>query len=178
MFERDYFDWMVELICDRRLQRGYSYYKLLNYLHDTEFRYSLVRDGDRAHDGIGLRYRFWYESKGYDDDILGTFEDVPCSVLEMMIALAIRCEEDIMDDPSVGNRIGQWFWGMVVSLGLGAMTDDNFDIDFVDYTIERFLNRQYEPNGKGGLFTIRHADHDLRSVEIWFQLCWYLDSIV
>ena len=33
-----------------------------------------------------------------------------CSVLEMMIALAIRCEEHIMDDPDVGNRTGQWFW--------------------------------------------------------------------
>ena len=41
----------------------------------------------------------------------------------MMIALAIRCEEHIMDDPDAGDRTGQWFWSMLVSLGLGSMDE-------------------------------------------------------
>lgn len=82
-----------------------------------------------------------------------------------------------MDDPRKGDRTQQWFWGMVNSLGLGSMRDDIFDRGFVDYTINRFLNRDYEPNGKGGLFTIRNCDRDLRTVEIWYQLNWYLDTI-
>jgi hypothetical protein len=102
--------------------------------------------------------------------------DGPCSVLEMMIALAVRCEEHIMDDPNIGNRTGQWFWGMIVNLGLGAVTDERYDARLVDERIGRFLNRDYEPNGRGGLFTVRNCKYDLRDVEIWYQLCWYLDD--
>lgn len=51
--------------------------------------------------------------------IASYLDNRPCSVLEMIIALAIRLEEHIMDDPDIGNRTGQWFWDMIVSLGLG-----------------------------------------------------------
>ena len=96
----------------------------------------------------------------------------------MMIALAIRCEEHIMDDPDIGNRTGQWFWNMIVNLGLGSMTDAKFDENYTNMVIERFLNREYERNGDGGLFTVKHSRRDLRTVEIWYQMCWYLDEIV
>lgn len=136
----------------------------------------MMRDRNRAEDGVSLRYRF---AAYYNIDEMDAMNalDEPCSILEMMIALAIRCEENIMDDPHVGNRTSQWFWGMIVSLGLGSMTDIRFDRSAVDIIIGRFLEREYEPNGKGGLFTIRHCERDLRDVEIWYQLCWYLDSI-
>ena len=58
------------------------------------------------------------------------------------------------------------------------MSDDMFDKKYATYVINRFLNREYESNGKGGLFTINNCDEDLRNVEIWYQLCWYLDSII
>ena len=102
----------------------------------------------------------------------------PCSVLEMMIALAIRCEETIMDNPLYGDRTAQWFWRMMSNLGLGLMTDDIYDRDLVKQKIDRFLNREYDPDGKGGLFYIRGCAEDLRNVEIWAQLCWYLDLFV
>jgi hypothetical protein len=101
----------------------------------------------------------------------------PCSVLEMMVAIAIYCEEHVMDDPDYGDRTGQWFWGMISNLGLGAMHDENFDRRDVENKITRFLDRQYDPDGKGGLFRIRNCEHDLRKVEIFYQLCWYLNSI-
>ena len=171
----EYFEWMFNLACGERYSKLISYRKLLMYLHDVEFTFSIPRDGDRAEDGIDMRRRFEL-SHDYGD--LSDILTGPCSVLEMMIALAIRCEETIMDNPDVGDRTGQWFWGMIVNLGLGAMDDDKFDIHLVENSIERFLNRKYEPNGKGGLFTVRHRDRDLRYVEIWWQLCWYLDDIV
>ena len=82
-----------------------------------------------------------------------------------------------MDDTRVGDRTGQWFWGMITNLGLGSMTDDDYSRDYVDSVIDRFLRNDYESNGKGGLFTIRNCEYDLRSVSIWCQLCWYLDSL-
>ena len=171
----EYFEWMCGLICGNRYAEAVSYRKLLAYLHSIEFTYSIPRDKNRAEDGLDLRYRFSYETniKHAEDYIHG-----PCSVLEMMVALAIRCEENIMDDPSYGNRTGQWFWGMIVNLGLGFMTDSRFDEKFVDNVIFRFLNREYEPDGKGGLFTVRNCKYDLRTVEIWYQMCWYLDTFV
>lgn len=51
-----------------------------------------------------------------------------------------------------------------------------FDKKIVNIVIEKFLDREYEPNGQGGLFVIRNCRKDLREVPIWQQLCWYLDN--
>lgn len=170
-----YFDWLVELVCeDIEYSEFVSYRKLLMYLHAIEFTYLIPKDENRAEDGLSLRYRFAHHYLGIDD--VEYCLTGPCSVLEMMVALADRCET-IMDDPKVGNRTGQWFWGMIANLGLGAMTDIRFDRDYVDKAIKRFLNREYERDGRGGLFRVRHPDHDLRDMEIFHQLCRYLGTI-
>lgn len=168
-----YFDWLYELVCKNRFAKEISFRKLFAYLHSTEFRYFIDKDENRAEDGIMLRRRFYTQT----EQNVERYFNGPCSVLEMMIALALRCEQSIMDDPRLGNRTGQWFWRMVTNLGLGAMTDERFDKEYVSEAVERFLNREYEPNGKGGLFTVKHCDHDLREVEIWIQMLWYLDNI-
>lgn len=172
--ENEYFEWLYNLICGERFAEQISFRKLLIHLHSIEFTYSIPKDSNRAEDGKDLRWRFAIYSGDRD---LANYLDGPCSVLEMMIGLSIRCEENIMDDPNIGDRTGQWFWGMISNLGLGSMFDNRFDKQLVDKAVTIFLNREYEPNGKGGLFTIRNCDSDLRTVEIWHQLCWYLDSI-
>lgn len=172
----EYFDWMYDMVCENRLATGVSYRLLLGHLHRIHFKYLLPMDSNREADGVSLRYRY-ARHMGYEDnpeyitDVLNN----PCSVLEMMVALAIRCETDIMDDPQVGNRMTQWFWIMLRNLGIGYMSDDRYDENAVDNIIDRFLNRQYSPDGKGGLFLIDRCDCDLRTVEIWHQMCWYLD---
>lgn len=172
--ENEYFEWLYNLVCGERFSDQTSYRKLLMYLHTIEFTYSIPKDSNRAEDGKDLRWRFALYN---DDRSLSEYLIGPCSVLEMMIALAIRCEENIMDNPNIGDRTGQWFWGMITSLGLGSMYDSRFDKQFVNEIINAFLERDYRPDGKGGLFTIKNCDSDLRTVEIWYQLCWYLDSI-
>ncbi len=172
-----YFDWMYRLVAGNRYSKQ-SYRKLFARLHGTEFIYLIPMDGNRAEDGVDLRYRFGRENSYSDAVIAALLNDRPCSVLEMMIALSIRCEEHIMDDPDIGNRTGQWFWNMIVSLGLGSMTDGRFDRAFVDRTIARFLNREYERNGRGGLFTVSHCHRDMRSIEIWYQMNYYLNEVI
>ena len=176
--KNDYFGWLYDLMCKRRYSGRVSYKKLLMHLHNVEFRYLIPRDENRAEDGVNLRYRYSVD-RSYDRDVELTLAclDFPCTVLEMLIALAIKCEEQIMDDAQIGDRTAQWFWGMIVNLGLGSMTDDNYNKMLADRFINRFLDREYEPDGQGGLFTIKHCADDLRDVEIWHQLCWYLDSI-
>lgn len=173
-----YFNWLYSAVCGDRRSRPVSFRRLMIKLHDTDFKYFVSRDENKAIDGMDLRYRFAVMS-GYDhsSDVIVDILSGPCSVLEMMVALAIHCEEDIMDDPSYGDRTGQWFWNMIVNLGLGSMTDYNFDEEYIDEVLERFLNREYAPDGRGGLFTIRGCDADLRTVEIEYQLLWYLNTI-
>ena len=174
--DTDYFEWMCDIVCKDRFSQETSYRKLLAYLHSIEFTYSIQKDYNRAEDGKSLRYRFAYFD--HYEEFVTILEKRPCSVLEMMVALAVRCEKSIMDDAQYGDRTGQWFWGMITNLGLGSMTDDKFDRKYVSSVIERFLNREYEPDGKGGLFRVRHSDYDMRTVEIWYQLCYFLDEFL
>ena len=170
----EYFEWLCELIDIDRFSKSVSYRKLLIHLHNIEFTWFIPHDDNRADDGIQLRRKYGL----YREDVtLSRYITGPCSVLEMMVALAIRCE-GYMDDTLMGDRTGQWFWGMIHNLGLSPMTDFKFDIDYVDDIIARFLNREYEPDGKGGLFTVKHCTQDMRTVEIWCQLNWYLGSIM
>lgn len=174
---KEYFNWLCQFI-RKPYFMSKSFYKLLYFLHTTDFNYIIDMDSNREDDGIELRYRFGYENS-YDNPLIASFLDNrACSVLEMMVALAIRCEEHIMSDPDVGNRTWKWFWNMIKNLGLESMTDDNFDNDYVEKVITCFLNREYKPNGEGGLFTVNHCKYDLRTVEIWYQMCWYLDEII
>lgn len=170
----NYFNWLTGLVGGRG---NVAYFKkLLWRLHETEFRWKLAMDENRASDGIALRWRYVCEMHAENryDEITKAL-DGDCSVLEMMVALALRCEET-MDDIAVGNRTSQWFWEMVKSLGLGAMTDNRFDSDCVNDILETFLDREYEPDGRGGLFTIRRCREDLRKVDIWTQLWWFFES--
>ena len=175
ILNKQYFEWMCQLVCDEKHSDWLPYQKLLHYLHDRDFTYTLEFDGNRAEDGVDLRYRFAYEHN-YNNALLDCLDRGECSVLELMVALAGKCEE-YMDNPDTGDRTGRWFWDMVASLGLDDMTDSYFDEYYVSEKIDIFLNRVYAPNGKGGLFTIRRCRYDLREVEIWHQMCWYLNDI-
>lgn len=171
----EYFEWLYDYVSKGRTHQNISYRKIFMYLHEVEFIFSLPRDINRARDGVDLRYRFAM-SKG-DENILNIL-DGPCSVLEMMVALAIRAEETIMDNTMYGDRTGQWFWGMMQNLGIGHMTDDLFDREIAEERVHIFLQRRYAPDGSGGLFHIRNCEDDLRNIEIWTQLCWYLDNFI
>lgn len=172
--EHEYQDWLINIVVSNRYDSRITYFKLLQHLNHIEFIYIIPRDINRAYDGLELRYRFAREMHdlSIEDRLQG-----PCSVLEMIIALALKCEEQIMDDPKYGNRTKQWFWGMIRNLGLGRCSDDRYDERFVDIVIDTFLYRKYAKNGKGGLFTVRDERRDLRDVEIWYQLNWYLNEI-
>ena len=174
--EEMYFEWLYNIVDSGRFSSEYSYRKLLKYLHSIEFICRMRNDGDRANDGVRLRHRF----ASTNDDCTYIIESVnrPCSVLEMMISLSVRCEESIMSDPEYGDRTGQWFWRMIVNLGLGSMSDKLFDEPYVKKVIVDFLKRDYEPDGRGGLFTVKNKHVDLRSIDIWTQMMWYLDTMI
>lgn len=170
----DYFEWLYSIVKRERFSKRASYKKLLAYLHSIEFIYVDDYDSNRAADGVQLRWRYVYEAKGCED-ILDWEE--PCTVLEMLIALSFQMES-IMENSDVDYTVGYWFWMMISNLGLEKMSDSKFDKQIVHDNIYKFMHRDYEPNGEGNIFVIDNCATHLRNVEIWWQMCWYLDSIM
>lgn len=175
VLESEYLQWMYDIVFGGSY---HSYRKLFKRLHEIKFRYTIPNDGNRAEDGVCLRYRFGL-ANGYSQHEIANLLDISdCSVLEMMLALCNRCEEKIMQNPVYGNRTGLWFLYMLDSLGLSDMTDDIFDRKKVDWIIDAFLDRNYSPCGAGGLFTLKNPAKDLRNVEIWYQAMWFFNEII
>lgn len=171
-----YCDWLYKIVCGEWEPRNLSFHRLLMFLYNRRYIPACEMDVCRATDGINLRYRFATENDIPYAQVIDTFNGVPCSLLEMMVALALRIEEHIMEDAAAGNRVGQWFWNMVVSLGLAAMDDSRFSEERAASIINRFDHRDYQPNGAGGLFTLSYPTEDMRQLDIWYQLMAYLNE--
>ena len=182
IFKNDYFEWMYNLVCNDDIGQdvsNISYRKLLMYLHGKSFMVIIPMDQNRVRDGVDLRYIFADEVGYSQQDVDEAFPDRnDCSILELMIALSLRCEDNIMFDYDLGNRVGQWFWSMIVSLGFGGMTDNHFNRQYADGIVSVFLTRSYKKNGEGGLFTISDKSKDMRTIEIWYQMCFYLNELI
>ncbi len=170
-----YFEWLTSFIdCPKFPVKLYT--DLLWYLEQQEFYWDrrVPMDENRALDGIDLR-------KSYSDDIFNG----PCTVLEMLIALAKRIDSDIMYEYEAGNRTSEWFWMMIYNLQLEDMDNENINYDYVDYRIYTFLDRNYGENGVGGLFplesvpTLTHpmatlgGQNEVNLTEIWQQMSYY-----
>lgn len=163
----DYFEWLCSIVCDKALRKKYD--KLLRQLFETQFTYILEMDANRVSDGLNLRYQYGLETAEQLDIY-------PCNVLEVLVALSMRIE-NIMDDPNAGNRTSRWFWIMINNLSLSGMFGYNYNSDYVDEVLYIFMERKYRGDGSGGgLVTLKHPRADLRHVEIWEQLNWYLSE--
>lgn len=171
-----YYDWLYKIVCGEWEPRNLSFHRLLMFLYNRDYVPACEMDVCRAADGINLRYRFATENDIPYAALHEEFNGAPCSMLEMMVALAVRIEEHIMEDSSAGNRVGQWFWNMVVSLGMAAMDDQRFSEDRAEFIVKRFMNRDYQPNGAGGLFTLAYPTEDMSQIDIWYQLMAYLNE--
>ena len=171
---RKYFEWLCGFVKPFVLNRSYRF--LMLHLFRTDFYAVIPMDENRASDGIELRYRFGREKRIRMSDIADVLDVKDCSVLEMMVALSLRCEEQIVDEPDVGDRTRKLFWSMINNLGLNRMDDESYDSFEVEDRLDIFLNREYKPDGTGGLFKLRRTRHDLRNVEIWYQMMWYLSE--
>lgn len=147
--------------------------QLLRTIHSTEFVWTMSGDDNRAAKGLELREEFLYEIDSLGDPY---FDTTGVSVLEMLIALACDIEFQ-MDEP-----MSDWFWIMLDNLGLAEnysdsdyLTEVADDTDVIDI-LDRFIWRQYEADGIGGLFPLTHFPRDQSKAEIWYQFHAYLDD--
>lgn len=170
-----YFEWLVHQVC---YPGHVNFRKLLGYLHSEEFRWpeKIPMDKNRAEDGLDLRTKFVYSMEVEEPELYLGCINGPCSVLEMMVALSKRCEDDLMCDDTLGNRTSVWFWKMINSLGLSEMNDEAYNELDISYRIANFNNRRYCRNGAGGLFYVPNFSGDMRTIEIWYQLQTWINS--
>ena len=163
-----YFSWLCEhAAIDQRYRR------LWIRLHQRSFIWVNSRDENRVQDGLDLRDRFSY---GTGIDISDGSIDGPCSVLEMLTALAIRCERDIMDDANSKDRTAVWFDAMIHNLGLDVFDDEHYDGRKIDDIIDRWMGLKYTVNGVGSPFPNAFEESvDQRKIEIWSQLNGYMN---
>lgn len=164
--ERYFKEWLCDFV------GGYGdYYYLLRLLFEKDFYSVIDNDDNRAAYGLLLRSRYCRET-GNELGELG-----PCSVLEMLIALAISIDVDFMMEKDRSNRFDKWFWMMIDNLGLlNGFHDDVFMVrqNRAEIIIDRWLSREYEFDGTGGLFPLRDPKTDQRNVEIWYQMQAFL----
>ena len=165
-----YFDWLVFIIAPDYHQRD-RYTKLLLALYSTEFYWVINRDKNRAVDGLDLRDQFERET-GLYCDLYG-----PCTVLEMFVALAIRCENELMYmyDPKAGNQTDRWFWMMLDNLGLTEFDDfSSFDEEEIDDILARFMDRNYGPKFKFCPFPVKNVPLGFEKMELVYQMNYYV----
>ncbi len=175
-----YFKWICSIIFpDETIRNSYSI--VLNVLYHTPFEYTLLLDENRKKDGIDLRYHFSCASNIPHNIIDEYFDNNQCSMLEVMTALARRCEDDIMADLAYGDRTSVWFSLMFNNLGLYMFPNSSWNIQKyyeVKDILRRCMYRDYEFDGEnGGLFIIKNTAKDLRNLQLWDQMCLFTNTI-
>lgn len=153
---------------------GNSFFSLGKILHEIPFRWTVPNDDNRQEDGLALRQEYAQEHQ----EPSGIFFDGAVSVLEVLVALAIRIDSEIVGRPGYDDS-GRWFREMLRNLDLedyddlSIHTDSRAKEDIKDI-IETWLSRRFKRNGEGSPFPIRESQRDMRSVELWYQMQLYI----
>lgn len=150
-----------------------GYDQLLNVLFTTDFYAEMNMDINRCANGVALRDRYRNELELPVDCFSPAFYKKQCSVLEMIVGLAIDLEERILYNTNYGDRTARWINEMLCNLGLMSFSDKNFDDDAVYGILWRLMVHSYRPDGFGGLFWLPNSGVDLRNLEIWEQALIY-----
>jgi hypothetical protein len=148
-----------------------SYMNLCGQLYKTKFEWFIPNDDNRINDGFDLRDEFSalssLEINEIDNDV--SYSDI--SVLEVLIALCYRVSYDST------LSVNDCFWEFIHNLDLQKYTDNHYSkssYNQIHRKVHRFINREYLPDGTGGLFPLKNPKENQQNVELWFQMSAYL----
>lgn len=168
--DRPYLEWLYRKVADPDTEdTSQTFWKLFEQLYNSEALWLVPHDDNRLQDGKDLRRAFSETLRKpiNDPEWLG----LECSVLELMIGLANRLSYEDLE----GRGTEFWFWRLVENLKLDRCTDrSRFSKRRVDEVIGRVLHREYETDGDGGFFPLKHPEGDQRDIELWYQLSAYI----
>lgn len=170
-----YFEWLYEQVADLdTTDPRHTHWQLMRRLYCTEFKPYVANDDNRAQDGLELRDLFSFEEGEFFDP---HWDTLPCSIFEMLIALARRMEFE------GGRSVEHWFWVFMNNMTNtnSGWSDQvwNMNPRYANLRIDTMTNtlneRLYSENGEGGgLFPLKDPPEDQRGVELWYQMAAYL----
>lgn len=182
--QKEYLGWLCKLV-----NAGPKWHFLWSKLHSMAFVWIIDMDENRAEDGKYMRYLYGLEKadNGLSDEEIDEYLAGPCTVLEFLVGLARRIEDDIMySADSDIDRTGEWFWEMIRNLGLEKYDDEHYSDVEVDDIVNRFMSRKYAKNGAGNVFKIpdklwakgwdKTWDTFPNNMEIWSQVHAWVNS--
>ena len=167
-----YFSWLVEFV-----KPDDRHWCLLRRLHQKDYIWldCVPLDENRDKDGRALRVKFANDSEWPLEEVLGVLEG-PCSVLEMLVAMAMRIETDILYDAAYGDRTGEWFW-MILNNAHLNMNDDEYYQIYIDQVLNTILSRWYDKNSEGSFFPVKNTcGRDWRKTDLWMQMQLYFEE--
>lgn len=162
-----YFEWLIDSISNSTYDPE-DYSKVLIELYNTEYLPLDPFDDSRVEDAISMR-----EYNGY-----GAQSKWGANVLEVLIALARRGEDQIMWDPDKEDRSGVWFWAILKNMHLTEYPDIEYDENAVRIIVDKFIFKEYEADGTDGPFYIPNATRDVRIMDLWTQMNWYFTNLL
>lgn len=169
-----YLTWLYSKIGSVRYKNiKKTHWCLARQMYSKEFIWFVPNDDNRCEDGKDLRYEFIRERHLRDVD--PEWMSLPCSMLELFVALSHRLSFEDLEEATPR----EWFWQLMQNIDLDECTDLNYDelhAMKVDKVLDRVIWRTYKPNGHGGLFPLKHPRQDQRDVELWYQLCAYIQE--
>lgn len=157
-----------------------TYFELALKLFKTRFMAFVPNDDNRVSDARCLRDEFALSESSFTD--YSVLDTEGASMLEVMIALCKRFDNDVMMTENGIDRSKEWFWEMLKNCDLDTFVDSEFmsekNLDNsvgqeCDAIIKRVNDREYEGDGKGGFFPLKHPKCDQRKVQLWMQIHSY-----
>lgn len=159
----EYYDTLVGFV------DGYEYSQLLSVLYSYNYLVTNSLDSNRVSKAYELRNKL-----GFDDEY-------PVTVFELLVSLAVECEEEIMSNPDKGDRTVSWFWLFLQNAGLTLYSDkylkqNKHDYAKIELWIATFNSRTYKRDGKDYILPIHKSRKDLRKYDLWTQLNWFINE--
>lgn len=171
-----YLEWLYEQVAVSSFDdRDLTYWKLFSILYKTEFVWldHVPNDENRVHDGVALRIRFIEEEHIEKDDVDPDWWDLGCSVLELIVSLAMRVEFN-----TAKGKTHYWFWILLENIGLSGYSDvrrfTKNQVARIESILDDLIYRKYKSNGDGGFFPLESPQYDQRNREIWYQMSDYI----
>ncbi|MBP5596316.1 MAG: hypothetical protein J6Y02_13095 [Pseudobutyrivibrio sp.] len=177
-----YLVWLLNLI-NADNYKGKSYIKLCSLLNKVPFEPVIKLDENRLSDVQSLLRETYIQSQSEwyrltNDDIM-ELPTWPVSFLELIISLAMRIDLDFMREINGIDNTRIYFWVLVRNLGILEFDDEHWGEDAIISIVNRLnivQDRKYDFNGNGGLFPLENAEMDQRNVQIWNQLCQFVNQ--
>lgn len=159
----EYLKWLIQYC---KLERKRDYYKAFETLHDIPFIFFMERDINRRNDAFVLRQKYPLPKKY--DDLRSNFMYRETSVFEVLCALAIRTDSELIGESEEGHP--EYFMiEMLDNLNASKCSEEE-----LIYKISRWLRRTGKRNGKDTPFPVKSQNINQKKREIWDQMNAYI----